>query len=60
MCQGARALLALGAMEANWALARGHNLKVTELRAGVRYSDGIPQLEGEHTRLYFLELHGFF
>jgi hypothetical protein len=76
--------------EANWALARGHNLKVTgeyldpnrrvahaaqtrwsllyeltpvqfvQLRAGVRYSDGIPQLDSEHTRLYFLELHGFF
>jgi hypothetical protein len=76
-------------VEANWALARGHNLKVTaeyldpnrsvahaaqtrwsllyeltpvqfvQLRAGVRYSDGIPQLDREHTRLYFLELHGF-
>jgi len=77
-------------VEADWTLARGHNLKVTaeyldpnrrvahdaqtrwsllyeltpvqfvQLRAGVRYSDGIPQLASEHTRLYFLELHGFF
>jgi hypothetical protein len=77
-------------LEANWALARGNNLKITaeyldpnrrvahdgetrwsllyeltpvqfvQLRAGVRYSDGIPQLDSEHTRLYFVELHGFF
>jgi len=77
-------------VEADWAIARGHNLKITaeyldpdrrvphdqqtrwsllyeltpvrfvQLRAGVRYSDGIPQLATEHTRLYFLELHGFF
>lgn len=77
-------------VEANWALARGHNLKITgecldpnrrvahdaqtrwsllyeltpvqfvQLRAGVRYADGIPQLDSEHTRLYFVELHGFF
>ena len=77
-------------VEANWALARGHNLKITgeyldpnrrvahdaqtrwsllyeltpvqfvQLRAGVRYSDGIPQLDSEHARLYFIELHGFF
>lgn len=76
--------------EGDWAIARGHNLKITaeyldpnrrvphdqqtrwsllyeltpvqfvQLRAGVRYSDGIPQLASEHTRLYFLELHGFF
>ena len=76
--------------EADWTIARGHNLKITgeyldpnrhvghdqqtrwsllyeltpvqfvQLRAGVRYSDGIPQLASEHTRLYFLELHGFF
>ena len=76
--------------EADWTIARGHNLKITaeyldpnrrvahdqqtrwsvvyelapvqflQLRAGVRYSDGIPQLEREHPRRYFLELHGFF
>ncbi len=76
--------------EADWTIARGHNLKVTaeyldpnrhvphdqqtrwsllyeltpvqfvQLRAGVRYSDGIPQLDSEHTRLFFVELHGFF
>jgi hypothetical protein len=77
-------------LEANWAPARGHNLKLTaeyfdpnrhvpndaqtrwslvyeltpiqfvQLRAGVRYSDGIPQLASEHTRLFFVQLHGFF
>jgi len=76
--------------EADWTIARGHNLKVTaeyldpnrhvphdqqtrwsvlyeltpvqfvQLRAGVRYSEGIPQLDSEHTRLFFVELHGFF
>jgi hypothetical protein len=76
--------------EANWMIARGHNLKLTaeyldpdrhvandqqtrwsvlyeltplqfvQLRAGIRYGDGIPQLPSEHLRLYFLELHGFF
>jgi hypothetical protein len=77
-------------LEANWQLARGHNLKITnefldpnrhvghgeqtrwsfvyeftpvqfvQLRGGARLSDGIPQAPGEHTHLYFLELHGFF
>ncbi|HEX4648086.1 MAG TPA: hypothetical protein VH111_04620 [Steroidobacteraceae bacterium] len=85
---GVRMLATL--IEGDWALARGHNLKITgeyfdpnrrvshdqrtrwsllyeltpvqfvQLRAGVRYSDGIPQLASEHARLYFLELHGFF
>lgn len=45
-------------IEGDWALARGHNLKITG--DGVRYSDGIPQLASEHARLYFLEPHGFF
>jgi hypothetical protein len=31
-----------------------------QLRGGVRYYDGIPQDDAQHTRLYFLELHGFF
>jgi hypothetical protein len=35
-------------------------VQFVQLRAGVRYADGIPQLANEHTRLYFLELHGFF
>ena len=85
---GVRSLAALA--EANWTLARGHNLKITteyldpnrrvpndqqarwsllyeftpvqylQLRAGVRYNDGIPQLDSEHARLYFLQLHGYF
>ncbi len=77
-------------LEANWLIARGNNLKLTDeflnpnravpngeqtrwsliyeltpiqfvqIRAGFRYSDGIPQDNAEHTRLYFIELHGFF
>jgi hypothetical protein len=35
-------------------------VQFVQLRGGVRLSDGIPQAPGEHTRLYFLELHGFF
>ncbi len=35
-------------------------VQFVQLRAGVRYSDGIRQLASEHTRLYFLQLHGFF
>jgi hypothetical protein len=26
----------------------------------VRYQDGIPQIDTQHTKLYFVELHGFF
>ncbi len=83
---------AAGLLEANWLIARGHNLKVTaeqlapdlhvsvrrngqtrwsavyefmpvqflQLRAGVRYLDGIPQADVQHQQLYFIELHGFF
>jgi hypothetical protein len=77
-------------LEANWLIARGNNLKITQeflnpnrevanaertrwslvyelspiqfvqIRTGVRYSDGIPQDDSEHQRLYFVELHGFF
>jgi hypothetical protein len=35
-------------------------VQFVQLRAGVRYSDGTPQLDSEHTRRYFVELHGFF
>ncbi len=35
-------------------------IQFVQLRAGVRYYDGIPQIDTQHTRLYFLELHGFF
>jgi hypothetical protein len=35
-------------------------IQFVQLRAGVRLSDGIPQDPVRHTRLYFLELHGFF
>jgi len=35
-------------------------IQFVQLRAGVRYYDGIPQDDAQHTRLYFVELHGFF
>ena len=35
-------------------------IQFLQLRAGWRYSDGIPQDNSEHTRLYFIEAHGFF
>ncbi len=31
-----------------------------QLRAGLRYLDGIPQDDEEHTKQWFLEVHGFF
>jgi hypothetical protein len=35
-------------------------IQFAQLRAGVRYYDGIPQSDAQNTRLYFIELHGFF
>jgi hypothetical protein len=35
-------------------------IQFVQFRAGVRYGDGIPQIATQHTRLYFIELHGFF
>lgn len=35
-------------------------VQFVQIRAGIRYYDGIPQDPSEHERLYFLELHGFF
>ena len=35
-------------------------IQFLQLRTGLRYSDGIPQNDAQHTRLYFVELHGFF
>jgi hypothetical protein len=35
-------------------------IQFVQLRTGVRYYDGIPQVDTQHTRLYFVELHGFF
>jgi hypothetical protein len=35
-------------------------IQFVQARAGVRYSDGIPQAPTQHLRLYFVELHGFF
>jgi len=76
--------------EANWAIMRGNNLKITgeyydpnrsfggdnqtrwsvvyewtpiqfvQLRGGARFNDGIAQVDSQHQKLYFVELHGFF
>jgi hypothetical protein len=35
-------------------------IQFVQVRTGVRYYDGIPQVDTQHTRLYFVELHGFF
>jgi hypothetical protein len=35
-------------------------IQFVQLRGGVRYYDGIPQIDTQHTKLYFVELHGFF
>ncbi len=35
-------------------------IQFVQLRAGARYSDGIPQAPAQHQRLYFVQLHGFF
>ena len=35
-------------------------IQFAQIRGGVRYSDGIPQIDSQHTKLYFVELHGFF
>jgi hypothetical protein len=35
-------------------------IQYVQIRAGLRYSDGIPQNPSEHLKLGFVELHGFF
>jgi hypothetical protein len=35
-------------------------IQFVQLRAGARIYDGIPQDNAQHTRFYFIELHGFF
>lgn len=35
-------------------------IQYVQLRAGFRFSDGIPQAPAEHLKLGFVELHGFF
>ncbi|HTB67045.1 MAG TPA: hypothetical protein VK727_12520 [Steroidobacteraceae bacterium] len=35
-------------------------IQFLQVRTGVRYYDGIPQIDTQHTRQYFVELHGFF
>lgn len=35
-------------------------IQFVQLRGGARIQDGIPQINTQHTKLYFVELHGFF
>ena len=35
-------------------------IQFLQLRAGIRYYDGIPQADIQHERLYFVQLHAFF
>jgi hypothetical protein len=35
-------------------------IQFVQIRAGIRWNDGIPQDDSEHQRLYFVQLHGFF
>jgi hypothetical protein len=35
-------------------------VQFVQLRGGARFQDGIPQINMQHTHLYFVELHGFF
>jgi hypothetical protein len=35
-------------------------IQFAQVRAGVRQLDGIPQIDTQHTRFYFVQLHGFF
>jgi hypothetical protein len=35
-------------------------IQYAQLRAGFRYSDGIPQSPSQHVKIGFVELHGFF
>jgi hypothetical protein len=35
-------------------------IQYLQIRSGFRYSDGIPQSPGQHLKLAFVELHGFF
>jgi hypothetical protein len=35
-------------------------IQFVQLRGGARIQDGIPQINTQHTHLYFVELHGFF
>jgi hypothetical protein len=47
--------------QTRWSLLYEYTpIQYVQLRTGVRYGDGIPQLPIQHTRQYFIELHGFF
>lgn len=47
--------------ENRWSLVYEYfPVQFLQLRAGVRYYDGPPQVDVEHTKFFFVQLHGFF
>jgi hypothetical protein len=47
--------------QTRWSLLYEYTpVQFLQLRGGVRYGDGIPQVDAQHLKLYFVELHGFF
>src|SRR5262249_43099820 len=45
--------------QTRWSLVYEYTpIQFVQLRAGVRYSDGIPQAPSQHGQLYFIQLHG--
>lgn len=47
--------------QTRWSLVYEYTpVQFVQLRGGLRYNDGIPQVDAQHLRQYFLELHGFF
>ena len=35
-------------------------IQFVQIRTGFRYTDGIPQADSQHGKLFFVELHAFF
>ncbi|HEY1491027.1 MAG TPA: hypothetical protein VGF35_00235 [Steroidobacteraceae bacterium] len=47
--------------QTRWSLVYEYTpIQFVQLRGGFRYNDGIPQVDAQHLKLYFIELHGFF
>lgn len=47
--------------ETRWSLVYEWTpIQFAQIRSGVRYGDGIPDITSLHTKLFFVEFHGFF
>jgi hypothetical protein len=47
--------------ETRWSLVWEYTpIQFAQIRTGFRWSDGIPQDNAEHGRIYFVELHGYY